>query len=38
MHHLDLTNISQTPPFSFLSEQKMSDLQSHFQEAKGKKG
>ena len=37
MHHLDLTNISQTPPFSFLSEQKMSSLQSHFQEVKGKK-
>jgi len=37
MQHIDLTAIAQTPPFSFLPEEKISDLQPHFSEETGKK-
>ncbi|MEJ2136085.1 MAG: hypothetical protein P8X86_12690, partial [Desulfofustis sp.] len=37
MAPIDLTTIAQTPPFSFLPEQKIEELRHHFVEEKGKK-
>ena len=37
MAPIDLTTIAQTPPFSFLPQQKIEELRHHFVEEKGKK-
>ena len=37
MSRIDLTHIAQTPPFSFLPEEKLNELHSHFSVQKGKK-
>lgn len=37
MSHIDLTHIAQTPPFSFLPEEKLNELHPHFSVQKGKK-